>query len=120
IATAHDVSSEWHVRMQAGFQDYSDAAVSKTINMPREATVEDVKKAYLLAYDLHCKGITVYRDGSREDQVLNIGIADAEKPTAVRVEVPPETAVLRPTPRPDVITGRTQKILTASGAAYGT
>src|SRR5437763_168978 len=119
FATAHDVSSEWHVRMQAAFQDWCDAAVSKTINMPREATVEDVKKAYLLAFDLHCKGITVYRDGSREDQVLNIGIA-AEKPTAVHVEVPSETAVLRPRPRPDVITGRTQKILTGYGALYVT
>src|SRR6266566_4337829 len=119
FATAHDVSPEWHVRMQAAFQDHCDAAVSKTINMPREATVEDVKKAYLLAFDLHCKGITVYRDGSREDQVLNIGIA-AEKPTAVHVEVPSETAVLRPRPRPDVITGRTQKILTGYGALYVT
>ncbi|TLZ97699.1 MAG: TSCPD domain-containing protein [Methanobacteriota archaeon] len=79
----------------------------------------DVKRAYLLAFDLHCKGITVYRDGSREDQVLNIGIA-AEKPTAVHVEVPSETAVLRPRPRPDVITGRTQKILTGYGALYVT
>ena len=120
FATAHDVSPEWHVRMQAGFQDYSDAAVSKTINMPREATVEDVKKAYLLAYDLHCKGITVYRDGSREDQVLNIGVAESEKPAAMRVEVPPEPAALRPRPRPDVITGRTQKILTGYGALYVT
>ncbi|TLZ91629.1 MAG: adenosylcobalamin-dependent ribonucleoside-diphosphate reductase [Methanobacteriota archaeon] len=120
FATAHDVSSEWHVRMQAAFQDWCDAAVSKTINMRREATVEDVKKAYLLAFDLHCKGITVYRDGSREDQVLNIGVADAEKPTEVHVEVPSETAVLRPRPRPDVITGRTQKILTGYGALYVT
>src|SRR5712664_2714546 len=120
FATAHDVSPEWHVRMQAGFQDYSDAAVSKTINLPREATVEDVKKAYLLAFDLHCKGITVYRDGSREDQVLNIGVSEAEKPKEVRVEVPAESAVLRPRPRPDVITGRTQKILTGYGALYVT
>ncbi|TLZ81009.1 MAG: adenosylcobalamin-dependent ribonucleoside-diphosphate reductase, partial [Methanobacteriota archaeon] len=120
FATAHDVSSEWHVRMQAAFQDWCDAAVSKTINMPREATVEDVKNAYLLAFDLKCKGITVYRDGSREDQVLNIGVAEAEKPKKVHVEVPPETAVLRPRPRPDVITGRTQKILTGYGALYVT
>src|SRR5205809_1545549 len=119
FATAHDVAAEWHVRMQAAFQDWCDAAVSKTINLPREATVEDVKRTYLLAFDLHCKGITVYRDGSREDQVLNIGIA-AEKPTAVHVEVPSETAVLRPRPRPDVITGRTQKILTGYGALYVT
>src|SRR5467141_506455 len=106
FATAHDVSPEWHVRMQAGFQDYSDAAVSKTINLPREATVEDVKKAYLLAYELKCKGMTVYRDGSREDQVLNIGVAEAEKPKAIHVEVPAvpaEPAALRPRPRPDVI-----------------
>src|SRR5256884_164110 len=120
FAVAHDVSPEWHVRMQAAFQDWCDAAVSKTINMPREATVEDVKKAYLLAFDLKCKGITVYRDGSREDQVLNIGVAEADKPKEVRVEVPSETAVLRPRPRPDVITGRTQKILTGYGALYVT
>src|SRR2546421_976840 len=120
FATAHDVSPEWHVRMQAGFQEYSDAAVSKTINLPREATVEDVKKAYLLAFDLHCKGITVYRDGSREDQVLNIGLADVGKPQQMHLEVPSETAVLRPRPRPDVITGRTQKILTGYGALYVT
>src|SRR2546425_405248 len=120
FATAHDVPPEWHVRMQAAFQDWCDAAVSKTINLPREATVEDVKKAYLLAFDLHCKGITVYRDGSREDQVLNIGVAEAEKPKAIHVEVPPEPAIVRPRARPDVITGRTQKILTGYGALYVT
>src|SRR5439155_24654194 len=100
----------------AAFQDWCDAAVSKTINMPRGSTVEDVKTAYLLAYDLHCKGITVYRDGSREDQVLNSGVAESGKPTEMRVEGPPEPAARRPRPRPDVITGRTPKNLTGYGA----
>src|SRR5439155_1259523 len=94
--------------------------VAKTINLPREATVEDVKKAYLLAFDLHGKGITVYRDGSRGDQVLNIGVAETDKPKQIHVEVPPEPAVVRPRARPDVITGRTQKILTGYGALYVT
>ncbi len=120
FAVAHDVAPEWHVRMQAGFQDHCDAAVSKTINLPREATSEDVKSAYLLAFNLHCKGITVYRDGSREDQVMNIGVAEAERPKQVTVQVPAEPVALRPRPRPDVITGRTQKILTGYGALYVT
>jgi adenosylcobalamin-dependent ribonucleoside-diphosphate reductase len=97
-----------------------------TINMPPEATVEDVKKAYLLAYELKCKGITVYREGSREDQVLNVGVPEAPKAIespdakAVHVPVPTEPAVTRPRPRPDVITGRTQKLLTGYGALYVT
>jgi len=86
FVTALDISPEWHVKMQAAFQKYTDNAVSKTVNLPQNATIDDVRKVFWLAYRLKCKGITVYRYGSKPEQVLNIGEVKTEKKKFVAAE----------------------------------
>ncbi|MDH4269997.1 MAG: vitamin B12-dependent ribonucleotide reductase, partial [Dehalococcoidia bacterium] len=109
FVTAHDISPEWHVKMQAVFQKFTDSAVSKTVNFPREATPEDVAKVYMLAYQEGLKGITIYRDRSRESQVLTVG--EGVKRGAGK---------LSPRKRPKVTKGVTERVNTGCGYIYVT
>jgi len=84
LVTALDIKPEWHVRMQAVFQKYTDNAVSKTINLPHDSKVTDVKKIYEMAWKLKCKGITIYRYGSKSEQVLYIGEESKKKPESAK------------------------------------
>ena len=110
LVTAHEIAPEWHVRMQAAIQQNIDNAVSKTVNLPSSATVEDVDKVYRTAHELGCKGITVYRDGSRSGQTLSS--AEPLKAQAVSLN--------GPRPRCRVTTGSTLKFRTACGTLFAT
>lgn len=103
FVTSHDITPLWHIKMQAAFQKYVDNAVSKTVNFPHSASIKDVFDVYMLAYKLNCKGVTVYRDGSRAEQVLSVD----KEPTT-------------PKKRPSVIKGATRFMKTGCGNLYVT
>jgi ribonucleoside-diphosphate reductase alpha chain len=115
FGTAHEIDPEWHIKIQSAFQKYTDNAVSKTINLRHESTVEDVKKAYLLAWETGCKGITVFRDGCKDAQVLNVGINKDEDKKKEAENSFGVGAVLE---RPFVARGATYKLATPVGTAF--
>jgi ribonucleoside-diphosphate reductase alpha chain len=123
FVTAGDITPEWHVKMQASLQKYTDNAISKTINFPFEATIEDVEESYKLAWHLKTKGLTVYRDGSRQVQVLTTGTKDKEKSEEKTDEIQTVVATgirIIPRERPDVIHGSTYRMKTAYGKLFVT
>ncbi len=108
FVTAHDISPQWHLKMQAAFQKYTDNAVSKTVNLPNDATVADVVKIYNLAFELGCKGVTIYRDGSKENQVLSYSNKEQKDDPFMRAVKD----------RPETLEGFTTRIKTGLGQLY--
>ena len=135
FVTAHDVLPEWHVKMQAAFQRHTDNAVSKTVNLSHDATTDDVREVFTLAYKTQCKGVTIYRDGSRDMQVLNIGKVKGKEDNSDKSLPEGENTYcdacsdnngsnankgygIEPRPRPDITTGFTEKVKIGCGNLY--
>lgn len=134
FVVAGDIKPEWHLKIQASFQKYVDNAISKTINFSNDANIEDVRKAYLMAWDMDCRGITIYRDGSREKQVLEVKKESSyyDKLAGKKNEPPQEEKVsdvsaelelplkmpINLKPRPNVLKGKTYRVMTPMGKAY--
>lgn len=131
--TAHDIAPECHIKMQAAFQAHTDSAISKTINFRNDATIEDVRQAYMLGWKSKLKGLTVYRDGSRDSQVLVTGASDGKKQSADLPEtqdgksanvadstLPAQASPAAPRPRPETTMGITEKVKIGCGNLYVT
>ena len=116
FVTAHDITPEDHIAMQAAFQLHTDNAVSKTVNFPNSATMEDVEKVYRLAYQTGCKGVTIYRDGSRDEQVLSTGKKDEKAAEIVTQPVEDKHTFKRD--RPKALKGWTYQMQTGCGPLY--
>jgi ribonucleoside-diphosphate reductase alpha chain len=116
FVTAHDISPENHIQMQAAYQLYTDNAVSKTVNFPNTATIDDVEKVYMLAYESGCKGVTIYRDGSRDEQVLSTGKKEEQAAVAATPVEDEKKAVKRD--RPKALRGCTHQMQTGCGPLY--
>jgi ribonucleoside-diphosphate reductase alpha chain len=114
FVTAHDISPDVHIKMQAAFQKYTDNAVSKTVNFTNGATIEDVAAVYELAYELNCKGVTIYRDGTRDKQVLSTGNG---KQAPADTAAPPDRSLTK-RERPKVLKGWTYQMQTGCGPLY--
>jgi len=117
FGTAHEIHHDWHIKHQAVFQKYTENAVSKTINLANSVTVEEIKEAYLLAWKLNCNGITVFRDGCKDTQVLNLGVGKDRKEEKKETIASPEDKepLIR---RPFVVKGSTYRVATPLGSAF--
>lgn len=119
FVTAHDIEPEDHIQMQSAFQLYTDNAVSKTVNFPNSATIDDVEKVYMLAYETGCKGVTIYRDGSRDEQVLSTGKKEEQQAAVAAVPVEEDKKATK-RDRPKALKGWTYQMQTGCGPLYVT
>ena len=118
FVTSHEITPDYHIQMQSAFQQYTDNAVSKTVNFANSATIEDVEKVYMLAYESGCKGVTIYRDGSRDEQVLSTG--KKEEPSAVAATPVEDEKKAVKRERPKALKGCTHQMQTGCGPLYVT